>query len=118
MVDKMSWFLIAFVPVAILWKQYKRGWTLKSPIPLNPWMASAFLFVAILLTAKRAWQMPFVRQQLNTIIVMMVLPASVQLYRTLRDSRQSQTPPAWASYGTICLCCFLVADAVSLVLSK
>ena len=74
--------------------------------------------IAVILTAKLSWHSPDVRTNLNIIIVLMIAPAAVQLYRTLRDSRRSQTPPAWASYGTVCLCCFLVADAVSLVLYK
>ena len=118
MVDKLSWIFIAFVAVAIVWKQYRRGWKLNSPIPQNPWYATAYLAVAILLLAKRSWLTPDARTQLNIVISMMVLPAAVQLYRTLRDSRRAQTPPAWASYGIVCLCSFLVADAVSFVLAR
>ena len=118
MVDKLSWILIAFVPVAILWKQYRRGWKLKSPVPQNPWYSTAYLAVAIVLLAKRSWHMPDLRAHLNLVIAMMVVPAAVQLYRTLRDSRRNQTPPAWASYGIVCLCSFLVSDAVSFVLTR
>lgn len=118
MVDKLSWVLIAVVAVAILWRQYQRGWTLQSPAPKNPWMASAFLALAILMMAKRSWHTPDLRTNLNLIILMMVIAGGVQLYRTLRDSRRNQTPPAWASYGVVCLCSFLVADAVSFVLTR
>ena len=118
MVDKLSWILTVFVAVSILWTLYRRGWKLRSPIPENPWYASAYLAIAVILTAKLSWHSPDVRTNLNIIIILMIVPAAVQLYRTLRDSRRSQAPPAWASYGTVCLCCFLVADAVSLVLYK